>query len=1332
MKNEFRLAIAAILLLLPNAGRAQWLTQTFELKGGWNAIYLHVDASHTDVVGALGYDLSTINQSPVDQIWAWAPKPNSIQFIQSPQAPVNNSSRWFEWRKDMPGYSELQKIRGNTGYLVHANLQPNQIYKLRIIGKPVLPRYEWTTSGLNFIGFPTPLTSPPNFDQYFVHSPELHRNGEIYLYNGGALSDGTNPARLFSLSSTEVRRGEAMWIRGTAGQYSNYFGPLKVTLQDPDGVHLGDSLKNYRVIVRNMSSKPITIKLAQLPSEVPPTGQPIHVASPPLVVRGELNTEILDHNYFALNAKGREWELESKNEPGSAVEIILGVDRSKMNQISGNLYAGLLRITDNLSENSQTGGGSQGMTQIDLQVTATVPSMEGLWVGEALVDEVRHDLTSYENEDEGDSVQNNSSKTGNSPAFNDVYFSFARNLSITGWTRLRGAPVSGELYGIVGETQGGYLAVNHDRQIVLGFNDNKKITTNKFPIHINEWNHLGVTFTGSYENNNPKALNVEKGSLYRPKIEIESIKTGGHHSVFASDNGEYALPPPNISYDITTSGEFAPKKINNQTNFSFIKFKTNKKNYFAPGDQVRINGVKNVNFVSEYYGSNVFTVHQYPQFSNNNTDWEQHKENAEYFYINVPGNMSNIETTEGGTTATKVNESERRVDNILESDGSVIGSVSTAANTFSFQSGQEIMIVGGVKDTTTNAAADSYHNEIFTIKSVENVYGAPVPGEEYRPLIARKFEIDAHLGLGDIYDSESNNLLVKNTLGETKIVTTKNNHGFAVGDTVKITLNKGSTIPFIDASTSVYNDSYIVKRKISNISFEIFKIGLANEADIIAPNDGSAVAHVKKYIAEGAVATITDVNSEIEQGDTVYIRGGTGANATHYNGEHQVETVTLLDDGSTEFTYLVDPSVSDPQGSFYAENAGTYVTEIAAPESNGITEVVILGSNNFYAGNKVRFTGGNPANNYFKNKEFEVIAVLGGENSPGPSLPKGHSGIFIQIPPEDIGSAESAIGLHIELVGEVRFYLNGDYVESHFNNIPFMFSRGSSDTLLGKAGEGGTPYQGDIENLKIYDNLTLNDQQIHADYMRKELAGDYTIKPNAGPVSSLYQGDVFPSSITPVSRNSKFGKVKRPYKLRLLFHHDSGGSTRLLQRVYVGLNNEGDSILTNQESALDPKSIDSAARMSAVHLPFSKENVPWLCEGSFGISGSLNADVSISYNNHSNNPFLHTYHPDHDNVDSRYESELKIGNESWSINRGMKFIFKGQLAQEDNNNRFNDIGWGASLIGGEFHELITLKGKQVNYGPGVNKITRNEAKQYEVRGAFALKRVSDINNLFIK
>ena len=401
IKNDFRLVIATMLLLLPNAGRAQWLTQSFELKHGWNAIYLHVDASHTDVVGALGYDLSTIDQSPVEQVWAWVPKPNSTQFIQSPQTPVKNTSRWSEWQKDEPVSSQLKKIRGNNGYLLYVNLPTGQIsHNLQIKGKPVLPRYEWTTSGLNFIGFPVPtttsLTIPPNFDQYLVHSPELHRNGEIYLYNGGALSDGTNPARLFSLRSTKVQRGQAMWIRGVTGQFSNYFGPIKVSLQNVDGVHFGDSLGQYRVIVRNMTGQAATIKLAPVASEQPPAGEPLHVGSPPLVVRGELNTKTLKHDYEELTSAGRSWALEPKGEPGSGVEIILGLDRAKMSQIPGDRYAGLLRITDNLNDNSQSdASGNQSMTRIDVQVTATVPSLNGLWVGEALVNEVRHDLTEY-------------------------------------------------------------------------------------------------------------------------------------------------------------------------------------------------------------------------------------------------------------------------------------------------------------------------------------------------------------------------------------------------------------------------------------------------------------------------------------------------------------------------------------------------------------------------------------------------------------------------------------------------------------------------------------------------------------------------------------------------------------------------------------------------------------------------------------------------------------------------------------------------------------------------------------------------------------------------
>jgi hypothetical protein len=49
--------VVLIVLASTLPGKAQWLTQTNILKSGWNAIFLHVNASHTtlnELVGAMG------------------------------------------------------------------------------------------------------------------------------------------------------------------------------------------------------------------------------------------------------------------------------------------------------------------------------------------------------------------------------------------------------------------------------------------------------------------------------------------------------------------------------------------------------------------------------------------------------------------------------------------------------------------------------------------------------------------------------------------------------------------------------------------------------------------------------------------------------------------------------------------------------------------------------------------------------------------------------------------------------------------------------------------------------------------------------------------------------------------------------------------------------------------------------------------------------------------------------------------------------------------------------------------------------------------------------
>jgi hypothetical protein len=47
--------------------QAQWITQSLDLKAGWNAVYLHVDASHETLDTLVGADQA----NPIQEIWMW-------------------------------------------------------------------------------------------------------------------------------------------------------------------------------------------------------------------------------------------------------------------------------------------------------------------------------------------------------------------------------------------------------------------------------------------------------------------------------------------------------------------------------------------------------------------------------------------------------------------------------------------------------------------------------------------------------------------------------------------------------------------------------------------------------------------------------------------------------------------------------------------------------------------------------------------------------------------------------------------------------------------------------------------------------------------------------------------------------------------------------------------------------------------------------------------------------------------------------------------------------------------------------------------------------------
>jgi hypothetical protein len=181
----------------------------------------------------------------------------------------------------------------------------------------------------------------------------------------------------------------------------------------------------------------------------------------------------------------------------------------------------------------------------------------------------------------------------------------------------------------------------------------------------------------------------------------------------------------------------------------------------------------------------------------------------------------------------------------------------------------------------------------------------------------------------------------------------------------------------------------------------------------------------------------------------------------------------------------------------------------------------------------------------------------------------------------------------------------------------------------------------------------------------------------------------------------------RPFPLRVILHVDDAGTARLLSQVFLGKlaavpNNIG---LCTLQSALKADELATASRYSAAQLP--PGSVYSTGTGSVSLGQTLVRTVPIAYNA-STNPFVHTYHPDHDNRNARFDAALAAGVESPTISRECSFAFTTNPP-----TGISSLGWGTSVIGGNYSETIT----------GIHKGT------ITVTGTFVLRRASEIGRI---
>jgi hypothetical protein len=384
MKPKFFAALSALTVLLGSThpADAQWQTQSFLVKPGWTAVYLNVDATYQSLDQLVGSDPF----NPIAEIWLWKAPASTIQYITTPSNPLTGSRDWAQWsRPGVGAASTLSALIPNAAYLVHSSATTNYTWKIK--GKPIAPSYTWTTTGLNFIGFPTPINNAPPFDTFLGFSPAFAGAAEIYQYIGGDLR-AINPSQVIPLvlHATHVTRGQAYWIRA-GSVFNDYFGPFQVSLGGSGEVALGAAGGQYSIYLHNITASNLVVCANLLPSETPPAGQsPIAGTPPPVLVRGNLNPTNLTYAYTDLSTGGAAcWTLKPKGQPGSDITVVLGVNRSALGNVPGALSAGILRFTDSFN-----------LSQVDVPISAQASSATGLWVGKTSVTQVGNYLKTYQ------------------------------------------------------------------------------------------------------------------------------------------------------------------------------------------------------------------------------------------------------------------------------------------------------------------------------------------------------------------------------------------------------------------------------------------------------------------------------------------------------------------------------------------------------------------------------------------------------------------------------------------------------------------------------------------------------------------------------------------------------------------------------------------------------------------------------------------------------------------------------------------------------------------------------------------------------------------------
>ena len=217
------------------------------------------------------------------------------------------------------------------------------------------------------------------------------------------------------------------------------------------------------------------------------------------------------------------------------------------------------------------------------------------------------------------------------------------------------------------------------------------------------------------------------------------------------------------------------------------------------------------------------------------------------------------------------------------------------------------------------------------------------------------------------------------------------------------------------------------------------------------------------------------------------------------------------------------------------------------------------------------------------------------------------------------------------------------------------------------------------------------------------------ISSQAATTAGLWYAQVKVSNVENAKVPTGGSTTSQPFPLVFLMHMDSSNVPRLLSQAFVGkLTSSGNplgialkesQILGYTQSDVKPQ------RYVACQLPLSQSYSADF--GSFASGSTTQWTIPVSYDDETN-PFVHTYHPDHDNLGTDYSTPLKSGDESYTVTRTCSFTF---TSSPPNGSTIS--GWGTTMLGGTYAETLT----------GLNK------DPLKVSGTFGMRRISEISEI---